>query len=48
MITVLIWKKAGIVLFIKKLDIMLSEFSPDICPWSDIAMALAVFTYGQN
>jgi hypothetical protein len=40
MITVLIWKKACIVLFIKRLDIMLSEFCPDICPWADIAVAL--------
>jgi hypothetical protein len=39
MITVLIWKKACIVLFIKSLDIMLSEFCPDICPWADIAVA---------
>jgi len=21
---------------------------PDICPWADIAVALSVFTYGQN
>jgi hypothetical protein len=30
------------------LDIMLSEFCPDIRPWNDIAVALLVFTYGQN
>jgi hypothetical protein len=30
MITVLIWKKACIVLFIKRFDIMLSECCPDI------------------
>ena len=27
---------------------MLSEFCPDIFPWADIALALPVFTYGQN
>jgi hypothetical protein len=48
MITVLIWKKACIDLFIKRLDIMLSEFRPDICPWADIVVALPVFTYGKN
>jgi hypothetical protein len=48
MITVLIWKKAFIGLFIKRLDIMLSEFCPDICPWADIAVALPVFTHGQH
>jgi hypothetical protein len=48
MIKVLIWKKARMVIFIKRLDIMLSEFCPDICPWADIAVALPVFTYGQN
>ena len=26
---------------------MLSEFSPDICPWSDIAMALACLRMGK-
>ena len=29
-----------VVLFIKMLDILLSEFCPDICPWADIAVAL--------
>jgi hypothetical protein len=37
-------EKACIVLFIKRIDIMLSEFCPDICPWADIAVALPVFT----
>ena len=37
-----------VVLFIKRLDIMLSEFCPDICPWADIAVAFPVSTYGQN
>ena len=32
----------------ERLHIMLSEFCPDICPWPDIAVALPVFTYGQN
>jgi hypothetical protein len=27
---------------------VLSDFSPDICPWVDIAMALPLFTYGQT
>jgi hypothetical protein len=27
---------------------VLSDFFPDICPWADIAVALPVFTYGQN
>ena len=48
MITVLLWKKLCIVLFIERLDIMLSEFCPDICSWADIAVALPVFTHGQN
>jgi hypothetical protein len=30
------------------LDIVLSEFWPDICPWADITVALLVLTYGQN
>jgi hypothetical protein len=30
------------------LDIVLSEFCPDICPWADIAVALPVFTYELN
>jgi hypothetical protein len=34
----------GIVIFIKRLYITLSEFCPDICPWADIAVALPVFT----
>jgi hypothetical protein len=34
MITVLIWKKTCIDLFIERLDIMLSKFCPDICPWA--------------
>ena len=32
----------------ERLDIVLSEFCPDICPWAVIAVALPVFTYGQN
>jgi hypothetical protein len=32
----------------ERLDIVLSEFCPDICPCDDIAVALLVFTYGQN
>jgi hypothetical protein len=48
MITILLWKKSCIDLFIERLDIVLSDFSPDICPWADIAVALPVFTYGQN
>jgi hypothetical protein len=48
MITVLIWKKSCIDLFIERLDFMLSDFSPDVCPWADIAVALPLFTYGQN
>ena len=68
MIRVLIWKKACIVLFIKRiisccsiykeawyhvvlfikrLDIMLSEFCPDICPWADIAVALRCLRMGK-
>jgi hypothetical protein len=27
---------------------VLSDFSPDICPWVDIAMTLPLFTYGQT
>jgi len=37
-------KKACIDLFIKRLDFMLSEFCPDICPWADIAVTLPVLT----
>jgi hypothetical protein len=48
MITVLLWKKSCINLFIERLDIVLSDFCPDICPWTDIAVALPVFTHGQN
>jgi hypothetical protein len=48
MITVLLWKKLCIDLFIERLDIVLSEFCPNICPWADIAVALPVFTHGQN
>ena len=33
---------------IERLDIILSDVCPDICPWADIAVALPVFTYGQN
>jgi hypothetical protein len=47
MITVLLWKTSCIDLFIERLDIMLSEFFPDICPWDDIAVALPMFMYGQ-
>ena len=43
-----VMEMAYIDLFIKRLDIMLSEFCPDICPWADIAVALPEFTYGQN
>jgi hypothetical protein len=37
-----IYKEARyhVILFIKRLDLMLSEFCPDICPWADIAVAL--------
>ena len=42
MITVLLWKKSCIDLFIERLDIVLSDF------WAGIAVALPVFTYGQN
>jgi hypothetical protein len=48
MIIVLIWKKSCIDLFIERLDIVLSDFCPDICPWADIAVALPVFTYGKK
>ena len=48
MITVLLWKRSCIDLFIERLDIVLSAFSPNICPWVDIAVALPVFTYGHN
>jgi hypothetical protein len=48
MITVLLWKKSCIDLFIERLDIVLSAFPPDICPWDDIAVALPVIMYGQN
>jgi hypothetical protein len=56
MITVLIWEKACIVLFIKRhhvvlfikrLDIMLSDFCPDICPWADIVVALPYLRMGK-
>jgi hypothetical protein len=46
--TVLIWKKSCIDLFIERLDIMLSDFCSDICPWVEIAVALPAFSYGQN
>jgi hypothetical protein len=36
-----------VVLFIKRLDIMLSEFCPDICPWADIAGALRCLRMGK-
>ena len=32
----------------ERLDIVLSEFCPDICPWDAIVVALPVFTYEQN
>ena len=48
MITVLLWEKSCIDLFIERFDIMLSDVCPNICPWADIAVALPVFTYGQN
>ena len=48
MITVLWWIKPCIDLFIERLDIVLSDFCPDICTWADIAVTLPVFTYGQN
>jgi hypothetical protein len=38
----------AIVLSIERLDIVLSDFCPDIYPWADIAVALPVFTYGKN
>jgi hypothetical protein len=34
MITVLLWKKSCIDLFIERLDIVLSDFCPNICPWA--------------
>ena len=48
MITVLVWKKLCIDLFIERLDIVLSDFCPDIRPIADFAVAIPVFTYGQN
>jgi hypothetical protein len=48
MITVLLWKKSSIDLFIERHDIVLSDFYPDICPWADIAMALPVATHRHN
>jgi hypothetical protein len=39
----LLWKKSCIDLFIERLDIVLSDFCPDICPWADIAVALQVY-----
>jgi hypothetical protein len=33
-------EKSCIDLFIERLDFVLSDFSPDICPWADIAVAL--------
>jgi hypothetical protein len=45
MITVLIWKKSFIDLFIERLDIVLSDLCPDICPWADIC-PLADITVG--
>ena len=44
---ILLWKKSCIDLFIERLDIVLSDFCPDICPWADIAVALPVSTHGQ-
>jgi hypothetical protein len=35
MITVLLWKKSCIDLFIERLDIVLSAFSPRYLPWAD-------------
>jgi len=32
----------------ERLDTVLSEFCPGICPGAVIAVALPVFTYGQN
>jgi hypothetical protein len=32
----------------ERLDILLSEFCPDIFTWADIAVALRVFTYRQS
>ena len=37
----------NVVLFIKRLDIMLSEFSPDVCPWAAIAVALRCLRMGK-
>jgi hypothetical protein len=36
-----------VALFIKMLDILLSEFCPDICPWADIAVALRCLRMGK-
>ena len=47
MITVLLWKKSCIDLFIERLDIVLSDFCPDICPWADIAVALRCLRMGK-
>jgi hypothetical protein len=48
MITVLLWKKSCIDLCIGRLHIVLSDFSPDICPCGDIAVALPVFTHRRH
>ena len=36
-----------VVLFIKRLNIMLSHYCPDICPWADIAVALRCLRMGK-
>jgi hypothetical protein len=48
LMTVMLWKKSYIDLSIERLDIVLSDFCPDIYPWADIAVALPVFTYGKQ
>jgi hypothetical protein len=45
--TILLWQKSCIDLLIERLDIVLSDFCLDICPWADI-LALPVFTHGQK
>ena len=44
-----IYKEARyhVILFIKRLDLMLSEFCPDICPWADIAVGLLCLRMGK-
>jgi hypothetical protein len=35
-------------LWLARISSCYQSFSPDIRPWADIAVALPVFTYGQN